>query len=66
MAEPRETITVIFEMDSLDARIVRTDFEVTIPSDVDKSEILYLIDKIIMAQKEKRSDDWKGYPECLV
>ena len=54
MAETRENITVIFEMDNPEARIVGNDFEVTIPSDMDKLEILHLIDKIIMIRKEKK------------
>ena len=57
MAEIRENITVVFEMDSPEARIVGNDFEVTIPSDMDKLEILHLIDKIIMIRKEKKPDE---------
>ena len=57
MAETRENITVIFEMDNPEARIVGNDFEVTIPSDMDKLEILHLIDKIIIIWKEKKPDE---------
>ena len=57
MAEIRENITVVFEMDSPEARIVGNDFEVTIPSDMDKLEILHLIDKIIIIRKEKKPDE---------
>jgi hypothetical protein len=57
MAETRENITVIFEMDRPEARIVGNDFEVTIPSDMDKLQILHLIDKIIMIRKEKKPDE---------
>ena len=57
MAETRENITVIFEMDNPEARIVGNDFEVTIPSDMDKLEILHLIDKIIIIRKEKKPDE---------
>ena len=54
MREAREDIAVIFEMDNPEARIVGSDFEITIPSDMDKLEILNLIGKIIMIRKEKR------------
>ena len=57
MAEIRENITVVFEMDSPEARIVGNDFEVTIASDMDKLEILQLIDKIIIIRKEKKPDE---------
>jgi hypothetical protein len=57
MTEVRENITVIFEMDNPKARIVGSDFEVTIPSDMDKLEILHLIDEIIMIRKEKKPDE---------
>ena len=57
MAEIRENITVIFEMDRPEARIVGNDFEVTIPSDMDKSEIFSLIGKIIVSCKEKKPDE---------
>jgi hypothetical protein len=57
MAEIRENLTVVFEMDSPEARIVGNDFEVTIPSDMDKLEILHLIDKIIIIWKEKKPDE---------
>ena len=57
MAEIRENITVVFEMDRPEARIVGNDFEVTIPSDMDKSEILSLIGKIIVSCKEKKPDE---------
>ena len=57
MAQARENITVVFEMDSPEARIVGTDFEVTIPADMDKLEILHLIGKIIMIRKEKKPDE---------
>ena len=57
MAETRENITVIFEMDNPEARIVGSDFEITIPSDMDKLEILHLIDEIITIRKEKKPDE---------
>jgi hypothetical protein len=44
-------------MDSPEARIVGNDFEFTIPSDMDKLEILHLIDKIIIIWKEKKPDE---------
>ena len=55
MGKEREDIEVIFEMDNSEARIVGTRFEVAICTDMDKSEILHLIDEIIMEQKEKRA-----------
>ena len=57
MTKAREDIAVIFEMDNPEARIVGSDFEITIPSDMDKLEILNLIDKIIVSCKEKKPDE---------
>ena len=56
MKKAREDIAVTFEMDSPEVKIVGNDFEVTIPSDMDKLEILSLIDKIIMSRKGKKPD----------
>ena len=54
MTKAREDIAVVFEMDNPEARIVGSDYAVTIPSDMDKLEILNLIDKIIVSGKEKK------------
>ena len=57
MTKAREDIAVIFEMHSPEARIIGSDFEITIPSDMDNLEILSLIGRIIVSRNDKKPDE---------